>query len=158
LTIPASRYTPIDAALIPTGELRAVAGTVFDFSGGRLIGDGVRDGRDPQIVFGRGYDHNFALDAGATREPKLTARLEEANSGRGLEVLSTEPGIQVYTGNFLDGTRVGKHGHLYRMGDGIALEPQKFPDTPNRPSFGSARVDPGSPYHHRLVFHVFTVH
>jgi aldose 1-epimerase len=158
LTIPASRYTPIDAALIPTGELRAVAGTVFDFSGGRLIGDGVRDGRDPQIVFGRGYDHNFALDAGATREPKLAARLEEANSGRGLEVLSTEPGVQVYTGNFLDGTLVGKHGHLYRMGDGIALEPQKFPDTPNRPSFGSARVDPGSPYHHRLVFHVFTVH
>ena len=158
LTIPASRYTPIDAALIPTGELRAVAGTVFDFSGGRLIGDAVRDGRDPQIVFGRGYDHNFALDAGATREPKLAARLEEANSGRVLEVLSTEPGVQVYTGNFLDGTRVGKHGHLYRMGDGIALEPQKFPDTPNRPSFGSARVDPGSPYHHRLVFHVFTVH
>jgi aldose 1-epimerase len=158
LTIPASRYTPIDAALIPTGELRAVAGTVFDFSGGRLIGEGVRDGRDPQIVFGRGYDHNFALDAGATREPKLAARLEEANSGRVLEVLSTEPGVQVYTGNFLDGTRVGKHGHLYRMGDGIALEPQKYPDTPNRPSFGSARVDPGSPYHHRLVFHVFTVH
>ena len=158
LTIPASRYTPIDAGLIPTGELRAVAGTVFDFSGARLIGDGVRDGRDAQIVFGRGYDHNFALDAGATREPKLAARLEEANSGRVLEVLSTEPGVQVYTGNFLDGTRVGKHGHLYRMGDGVALEPQKFPDTPNQPKFGSARVDPGSPYHHRLVFHVFTVH
>jgi len=158
LTIPASRFTPIDAALIPSGELRAVAGTVFDFSAGRLIVDGVRDGRDPQIVFGRGYDHNFALDAGATREPKLAARLEEANSGRRLEVLSTEPGVQVYTGNFLDGTRVGKHGHLYRMGDGIALEPQKFPDTPNQPKFGSARVDPGSPYHHRLVFHVFTVH
>ncbi len=158
LTIPASRYTPIDAALIPSGELRAVAGTVFDFSGGRVIGDGVRDGRDAQIVFGRGYDHNFALDAGATPEPKFAARLEHANSGRVLEVLSTEPGVQVYTGNFLDGTRVGKHGHLYRMGDGIALEPQKFPDTPNRPNFGSARVDPGSPYHHRLVFHVFTVH
>jgi aldose 1-epimerase len=158
LTIPASRYTPIDAELIPSGELRAVTGTVFDFNGGRLIGAGVRDGRDSQIVFGRGYDHNFALDAGATVEPKLAARLEDANSGRVLEVLSTEPGVQVYTGNFLDGTRVGKHGHLYRMGDGIALEPQKFPDTPNQPKFGSARVDPGSPYHHRMVFHVFTVH
>jgi aldose 1-epimerase len=158
LTIPASRYTPVDAVLIPSGELRAVAGTVFDFRGGRVVGDGVRDGRDPQIVFGRGYDHNFALDAGLTREPKLAARLEDANSGRVLEVLSTEPGIQVYTGNFLDGTRAGKHGHLYRMGDGIALEPQKFPDTPNQPQFGSARVDPGSPYHHRMVFHVFTVH
>jgi aldose 1-epimerase len=158
LTIPASRYTPVDATLIPSGELRAVAGTVFDFSAGRRIGDGVRDGRDPQIVFGRGYDHNFALDAGLTAEPKLAARIDDANSGRVLEVLSTEPGVQVYTGNFLDGTRVGKHGHLYRMGDGIALEPQKFPDTPNQPKFGSARVDPGSPYHHRLVFHVFTVH
>jgi aldose 1-epimerase len=157
LTIPASRYTPIDGALIPTGELRAVAGTVFDFNRGRLIGDGVRDGRDPQIVFGRGYDHNFALDDGVTGDPKLAARLEDTNSGRVLEVLSTEPGVQVYTGNFLDGTRVGKRGHLYRMGDGIALEPQKFPDTPNQPKFGSARVDPGSPYHHRLVFHVFTV-
>jgi aldose 1-epimerase len=157
LTIPASRYTPVDAALIPTGELRAVSGTDFDFRGGRLIVDGVRDGRDAQIVAGRGYDHNFALDAGATQEPKLAARLADANSGRVLEVLSTEPGVQVYTGNFLDGTRAGKHGHLYRMGDGIALEPQKFPDTPNQPKFGSARVDPGSPYHHRMIFHVFTV-
>jgi aldose 1-epimerase len=157
LTVPASRYTPVDPALIPTGELRAVAGTDFDFRSGRLISDGVRDGRDPQIVAGRGYDHNFVLDAGATKEPKLVARLEDANSGRVLEVLSTEPGVQVYTGNFLDGTRVGKHGHLYRMGDGIALEPQKFPDTPNQPKFGLARVDPSSPYHHRMVFHVFTV-
>jgi aldose 1-epimerase len=157
LTIPASRYTPVDGALIPTGELRSVTGTVFDFSAGRVIGDGVRDGRDAQIVFGRGYDHNFVLDAGATGEPKLAARLEDPRSGRVLEVLSTEPGLQVYTGNFLDGTRVGKQGHLYRMGDGIALEPQKFPDTPNQPTFGSARVDPGSPYHHRMVFRVFTV-
>jgi aldose 1-epimerase len=157
LTIPASRYTPVDAVLIPTGELRAVSGTDFDFRSGRLIVDGVRDGRDAQIVAGRGYDHNFALDAGATKEPKLAARLADANSGRVLEVLSTEPGVQVSTGNFLDGTRAGKHGHLYRMGDGIALEPQKFPDTPNQPEFGSARVDPGSPYHHRMIFHVFTV-
>jgi aldose 1-epimerase len=121
-----------------------------------VLSDGLRDGRDPEIVAGRGYDHNFALDAGLTAEPKLAARLEDAASGRVLEVLSTEPGVQVYTGNFLDGTRVGKSGHLYRMGDGIALEPQKFPDAPNQPRFVPARVDPGKPYHHRMIFRFST--
>ena len=154
LTIPASRYTPVDATLIPTGERRAVAGTVFDFRRARVIEDGIRDGRDAQIVAGRGYDHNFALDAGLTREPKLAARLEDPASGRVLEVLTDQPGVQIYTGNFLDGTLVGKQGHLYRMGDGIAIEPQLFPDTPNQPAFGSARVDPGKPYHHRMIFRV----
>ena len=152
LTLPASHYTPVDATLIPTGALQAVAGTVFDFTHGRIVGQDIRDGRDPQIVAGRGYDHNFALDAGLTTEPKLAARLEDPHSGRVLEVWSTEPGLQVYTGNFLDGTRVGKHGHLYRMGDGIALEPQKFPNAPNEPKFASARLDPGSTYHHRMIF------
>ena len=152
LTIPASRYTPVNAKLIPTGELRPVVGTVFDFTQGRVIADGIRDGSDEQIVAGRGYDHNFAVDAGLTDTPKLMARLEDPASGRVLEVLSTEPGVQIYTGNFLDGTLVGKSGHLYRMGDGIALEPQKFPDTPNQPAFGSARVAPGKPYHHRMIY------
>jgi aldose 1-epimerase len=156
LTIPASRFTPVDAALIPTGELRRVAGTVFDFTHGRVINDGIRDGHDPQIVAGRGYDHNFALDAGLTADPKLAARLEDPRSGRVLEVWTTEPGLQVYTGNFLDGTRVGKHGYLYRMGDGIALEPQKFPNAPNEPRFTSARLDPGSTYHHRMIFRIST--
>lgn len=154
LTIPASRYTPVNALLIPTGELKAVAGTVFDFEKGRIIEDGIRDGRDPQIVMGRGYDHNFVLDAGKTAEPKLAARLEDPASGRVLELLSDQPGVQIYTGNFLDGTLVGKGGHLYRMGDGIAMEPQLFPDTPNQPSFGSARVAPGQPYHHRMIYRV----
>lgn len=157
LTIPASHYTPVDANLIPTGALQAVAGTVFDFTHGRILGQDIRDGRDPQIVAGRGYDHNFALDAGLTREPKLAARLEDPQSGRVLEVLSTEPGLQLYTGNFLDGTRVGKHGHLYRMGDGVALEPQKFPNAPNDPKFASARLDPGSTYHHRMIFRLSTI-
>ncbi|KQM85387.1 aldose epimerase [Sphingomonas sp. Leaf23] len=154
LTMPASRYTPINDALIPTGERRAVKGTVFDFTRGRIVGQDVRDGRDAQIVAGRGYDHNFVLDAGITKEPKLAARLEDPASGRVLEVLTTEPGVQFYSGNFLDGTLVGKKGHVYRMGDGIALEPQKFPDTPNQPAFGSARVEPGKPYHHRMVYRV----
>jgi aldose 1-epimerase len=152
LTLPASHYTPVDATLIPTGVLQPVAGTVFDFTHGRLLGQDLRDGRDAQIVAGRGYDHNFALDLGLTAQPKLAARLEDPASGRVLEILSTEPGVQVYTGNFLDGTRVGKHGHLYRMGDGIALEPQKFPNAPNATNFISARLDPGATYHHRMIY------
>ncbi|MGK2908464.1 MAG: aldose epimerase family protein [Sphingobium sp.] len=152
LTIPAKAYTPVNAKLIPTGELRAVEGTVFDFRAPRRVADGIRDGREEQIRFGQGYDHNFALDKGLTRTPELAARLEDPASGRVLEVLSTEPGVQFYTGNFLDGTFVGKQGHLYRMGDGIALEPQKFPDAPNQPAFVSARVDPGKPYRHVMIY------
>lgn len=152
LTIPATAYTPVNDKLIPTGELKPVAGTVFDFRKPRRIADGVRDGRDPQIVAGRGYDHNFALDKGPTATPALAARLEDPASGRVLEVLSTEPGIQFYSGNFLDGTLTGRQGRVYRMGDGIALEPQKFPDAPNQPRFASARVDPGKPYRHVMIY------
>nr|WP_243848514.1 aldose epimerase family protein [Sphingomonas insulae] len=152
LTIPAKAITPVDANLIPTGALRPVAGTVFDFRGGRTVADGLRDGRDPQIVVGRGYDHNFALDKGSTATPGLAARLEDPASGRVLEVSTTEPGVQFYTGNFLDGTYVGKGRHVYRMGDGIALEPQKFPDSPNKPAFASPRVDPGKPYRHVMIY------
>jgi aldose 1-epimerase len=156
LTIPAGSYTPVSASLIPTGELRPVEGTVFDFRAPRRVADGLRDGTDRQIVYGRGYDHNFALDKGVTKTPQLAARLEDPASGRVLEVLTTEPGIQFYSGNFLDGTLVGKRGHLYRMGDGIALEPQKFPDAPNQPSFVSARVDPGKPYRHVMIYRLST--
>ena len=154
MTIAAARYTPVNAALIPTGTLAPVAGTPFDFRRPRAIDEVVRDGRDPQIVAGRGIDHNFVLDAGRTAEPKLAVRLEDPGSGRVLEVSTDQPGVQVYTGNFIDGTLVGKSGHLYRMGDGVALEPQVFPDTPNQPTFGSARVDPGKPYHHRMIYRV----
>jgi aldose 1-epimerase len=152
LTIPAKAITPVDARLIPTGELRPVEGTVFDFRKPRTIGEGVRDGRDPQIRFGQGYDHNFALDKGLTATPGLAARLEDPVSGRVLEVLTTEPGVQFYTTNFIDGTYLGKSSHIYRMGDGVALEPQKFPNAPNQPSFVSARVDPGKPYHHQMIY------
>jgi aldose 1-epimerase len=152
LTIPAKAITPVDDKLIPTGTLQPVAGTVFDFRNSRIVGEGIRDGRDQQIRYGHGYDHNFALDKGLTAKPELAARLEDPVSGRVLEVLTTEPGVQFYTGNFLDGTFIGKKGHLYRMGDGIALEPQKFPDAPNKPNFVSARVDPGKPYHHAMIY------
>ena len=152
LTIPAKAITPVDTNLIPTGALQPVTGTVFDFQRGRVVGEGVRDGRDPQIVMGHGYDHNFALDKGLTTTPGLAARLEDPVSGRVLEVLTTEPGVQFYTANFLDGTYIGKSKHVYRMGDGIALEPQKFPDSPNKPNFVSARVDPGKPYRHVMIY------
>jgi aldose 1-epimerase len=152
LTIPAKAYTPVDANLIPTGELKPVEGGVFDFRSARRVADGLRDGRDPQIIAGRGYDHNFALDKRQTKTPELAARLEDPVSGRVLEVLTTEPGVQFYTGNFLDGTFIGKQSHVYRMGDGIALEPQKFPDSPNQPGFLSARVDPGKAYHHEMIY------
>jgi aldose 1-epimerase len=152
LTIPAQAFTPVSADLIPTGELRAVAGTPFDFRAPRRLAQDIRDGRDEQLRFGRGYDHNFALDKGVTAAPELAARLEDPASGRVLELLTTEPGVQVYTGNFLDGTYAGKSGHIYRMGDGIALEPQKFPDAPNHPTFVSARVDPGRPYRHAMIY------
>lgn len=156
LTIPAARFTPVNDKLIPTGELKPVAGTVFDFRSPRRVADGLRDGTDPQIVFGRGYDHNFALDKGPTARPELAARLEDPASGRVLEVLTTEPGVQFYAGNFLDGTLIGKHGHVYRMGDGIALEPQKFPDAPNQAAFTSPRVDPGKPYRHAMIYRLST--
>ena len=151
LTIPASRYTPVDASLIPTGELAPVAGTPFDFRKAKPLSDGLRDATNAQILIGRGYDHNWVLDKGTTTEPQLVARVEDPASGRAMEVLSTEPGLQMYTGNFLTGTNVGKGGCLYRMGDGYALEPQKFPDTPNRPAFGSARLDPGQTYRHVMI-------
>lgn len=154
LTIPASHYLPVDAGLIPTGERRPVEGTVFDFRKGRMMYDGVRDASDDQIVLGRGWDHNWILDKGATAQPELAARVEHELSGRVLEVLTTEPGLQFYSGNFLIGTLVGKDQYLYRMGDAIALEPQKFPDTPNQPAFGSAQLDPGEIYRHTMIYRV----
>jgi aldose 1-epimerase len=156
LTIVADRFTPVDAGLIPTGELRSVAGTAFDFRTARVIGERVRDGNDPQLVAGRGYDHNFILNGGASDQPKLAARLEDAFTGRVMELLTTEPGLQFYSGNFLDGTAVGKEDRIYRAGDAVCLEPQRFPDTPNHPEFPSARLDPGQVYRHVSIYR-FTI-
>lgn len=146
LMVNADAYTPVDATLIPTGELRNVAGSPFDFRQSQPIGARIRDASDAQIAIGRGYDHNFVLRGGVTSTPKLAARVEDPVSGRVIELYTTEPGVQVYTGNFLDGTTVGKSHVVYRQGDGIALEPQKFPDSPNHPAFPSARLDPGQTY------------
>lgn len=152
LTVYADSYLPVDATLIPTGEFRRVAGTPFNFLAGPAIGPRVRDAHDQQIAYARGYDHTFVIARTAATSPRRMARLEDLVAGRVLELWATDPGLQVYSGNFLDGTAVGTSGKLYRMGDGVALVPQRFPDTPNQPNFGSARLDPGQEYQSRIVY------
>ena len=156
LTIPADYYTPTDKGAIPTGEIRPVAGTVFDFRKATAIGSRVRDA-DEQIVFGKGYDHNWVVARTLSPTPRLLARVEDPVSGRVMEMLSNQPGLQFYSGNFLDGTITGKSGKIYREGDAIVLEPQMFPDTPNQPAFGSVRLDPGQRYENKMVFHFSTL-
>ncbi len=152
LTIPAQEFTPVDETLIPTGEFRKVAGTVFDFREARVINRRVRDASDAQIRFGRGYDHNWVVSRTPAAAPRLLARLEDPASGRVMEIFSRAPGIQFYSGNFLDGTIVGKASKAYREGDAVVLEPQMFPDTPNRPEFGSVRLEPGQVYENKMAF------
>ncbi|GGT73042.1 hypothetical protein GCM10010272_15410 [Streptomyces lateritius] len=142
LRIAASRYTPVDATLIPTGDLAGVAHTPFDFRGGKPVGRHIREGH-PQVLFGRGYDHNFVLDKGATDAPRHAVTVTEPVSGRVMEIATTEPGVQFYSGNFLDGTLAGPSGKVYRQGDGFCLETQHFPDSPNHPSFPSTVLRPG---------------
>ena len=147
LMIPASAYTPVDSGLIPTGEIRDVDGTPFDFREPMRIGARVRNGDNEQIMLGLGYDHNFVLDAGDA-EMRLAARLSAPVTGRMIEVYTDQPAVQFYSGNFLDGTTPGKGGTLYRQGDGLCLEPQVYPDAPNKPDFPSARLEPGEEYVH----------
>jgi aldose 1-epimerase len=157
LTIPADNFTPTDSGAIPTGEVRPVEGTVFDFRRATPIGARVRAAAEEQIRFGRGYDHNWVIARDVAVEPRLVARVEDPVSGRVLEVLSDQPGLQFYSGNFLDATSSGKANKLYREGDAFVLEPQKFPDTVNRPAFGSVRLDPGQEYRNRITFRFSTV-
>jgi aldose 1-epimerase len=151
LTLFADAYTPVDKTLIPTGERRKVAGTVFDFRQPQAIGLRVRDGRDEQIRFGRGYDHNFILN-GTAGTLRPAARVEDPESGRVMEMLVSAPAVQFYSGNFLDGTVVGKGNRVYRQGDGLCLEPQVFPDAPNHADFPTARLDPGQVYINSIVW------
>lgn len=151
LTLFADRYTPVDASLIPTGELRPVADTPFDFRIAKRIGDNIRDASDEQIRFGRGYDHNWVIND-ANGELRLAAILRDPRSGRVMEMLTTAPGVQFYSGNFLDGGTVGKYERAYRQGDALCLEPQVFPDAPNHPDFPSARLEPGETYSNTIVF------
>ncbi|WP_168355890.1 aldose epimerase family protein [Sphingomonas gei] len=150
LQIPASQITPVDAALIPTGAYQSVDGTPFDFRTPKPVGRDI-DAADPQIALGRGYDHNFVL-AGAAGTVRRIATVFDPESGRALDVHSTEPGVQLYTGNHLANGAPGTGGGSYPMRGGLCLEPQKFPDSPNKPAFPSARLDPGQEYRHDMAF------
>ncbi|HLU07497.1 MAG TPA: aldose epimerase family protein [Woeseiaceae bacterium] len=154
LTIPAEHFTPVRQGLIPTGELREVAGTPFDFRDAKRIGRDI-DEDNEQLELGLGYDHNWVLKDTVDDELILAARLAHPSSGRVLEVWSVEPGVQFYSGNFLDGTLEGKgitHGHR----SGLCLEPQHFPDSPNQPRFPTTTVLPGETYESRIVYRFLT--
>lgn len=144
LTIAADAYTPVDSGLIPTGELPAVAGTPFDFRTPHAIGARI-DADDEQLRHGAGYDHNFVLNKSAPRALELAARVRDPSSGRVLEVLTQEPGVQFYSGNFLHDGMSGK-GRIYGHRSGFCLEPQHYPDSPNRPEFPSTILRPGEEY------------
>lgn len=155
LQLAADHFLPTDATAIPTGERRPVDGSAFDFREPRVIGARIRDAGDEQLLIGRGYDHNFIVAPHSAGTVRPVAWLCDPASGRALEVSTDRPGLQFYSGNFLDGSLVGKSGRAYRMGDAVALEPQMFPDTPNQPAFGSLRLDPGETYRHRIVFRFY---
>ncbi|MEU5897562.1 aldose epimerase family protein [Streptomyces venezuelae] len=154
LTLAARRFTPTDAVLIPTGELAPVAGTPFDFRRAKTVGKDIRVAH-PQLVGAKGYDHNWVLDKGLTRRPEHFATLRDPDSGRTMRIATTEPGVQFYSGNFLDGTLAGPSGRTYRQGDGLCLETQHFPDSPNHPSFPSTVLRPGETYRSSTV-HAFS--
>ncbi|MFJ8943619.1 aldose epimerase family protein [Streptomyces sp. NPDC102395] len=150
LEIDAARYTPVDSGLIPTGELARVAGTPFDFRRAKAVGEDIRVAHQ-QLLYGQGLDHNWVLDKGITSRPAPVATLRDPSSGRTLTISTTEPGLQFYSGNFLDGTLVGSGGTVYRQGDGMCLETQHFPDSPNKPNFPSTVLRPGQTYRSTTV-------
>ena len=153
LTIQADRFTPVDAGLIPTGELQPVERTPFDFRQKTAIGARI-NADDEQLKLGKGYDHNWVLNH--TAEFSLAARAVEPNSGRVLEVWTTQPGVQFYTGNFLDGTVVGKGGKAYAFRSAFCLETQHFPDSPNHPEFPATVLNPGERYHQVTAYKFLT--
>ena len=152
LMINAQRYTPVDETLIPTGKTPAVQGTPFDFTTAKPIGRDIGADHE-QLKFGLGFDHNWVLDKGGqTGEMTLAARVHEPTTGRILEVSTTEPGIQFYCGNFLDGRLTGKSGKKYVHRGGFCLETQHYPDSPNQPSFPSTILRPDDEYRTQTIF------
>jgi aldose 1-epimerase len=153
LMLNADRYTPVDPTLIPTGAIEPVAGTPLDFQTPKAISDGIRSDHE-QIVIGRAFDHNWVLARESPDDTSimLAATLYEPGSGRVLKVWTTEPGIQFYSGNFLDGTLYGTSHRAYRQGDGLALETQHYPDSPNQPGFPSTVLRPGETYTTTTIF------
>ncbi len=156
LMLNAKKFTPVDEGLIPTGELKDVKGTPFDFTTAKAIGRDI-DADNQQLEYGGGYDHNWVLDKpGQEGEMTLAARLSEPTTGRVLEVYTTEPGVQFYCGNFLDGRLTGKSGKTYVYRGGLCLETQHFPDTPNQPNFPSTLLEPGEEYGTTTIFKFLT--
>ncbi len=152
LMLNAKKFTPVDESLIPTGEMPTVAGTPFDFTTPKAIGRDIGQ-QNEQLVFGLGYDHNWILDTdGQEGELSLAAKVHEPSSGRVMEIYTTEPGIQFYCGNFLDGRLRGKSGKPYVHRGGFCLETQHFPDSPNQPNFPSTILKPGETYDSKTVF------
>lgn len=154
VTLDADRFVPVDQNLIPTGELRPVTGTPFDFTTGTAVGARIGQ-NDQQLKLGRGYDHCWVVN-GEPGSLRLAARVEDPTSGRVLEVLTTEPGIQLYTGNFLNGTVTGKYGKVYKYRYALALETEHFPDSPNQPTFPTTELKPGQTYHSETVYRFST--
>jgi aldose 1-epimerase len=152
--INADKTTPVDSGLIPTGELRPVKGTPFDFNTPTAIGARINQ-NDEQLKFGKGYDHNWIINKPAG-ELGLMARVYEPSTGRLLEVLSTEPALQFYSGNFLDGTLKGKGGWVYQFRNGFCMEPQHYPDSPNKPDFPSTVLKPGQVYSNTILYRFST--
>jgi len=150
LQINADNFTPVDSSLIPTGEIRPVAGTPFDFRESKPIGKDINV-PDEQMQFGRGYDHNWVLN-GYPGQVRPVASLYEPQSGRLMEVLTDQPGIQFYSGNFLDSTLIGKGGVHYNYRTALCLETQAFPDSPNKPNFPSVVLSPGETYRHTTIY------
>jgi aldose 1-epimerase len=150
IIINADRFTPVDSGLIPTGELRSVEGTPFDFRQGRAIGERINS-TDEQMTLGKGYDHNFVLNRRGSGLERA-ARVMEPKSGRVMEVLTTEPGVQFYTSNYLDGSIRGKGGKVYGARYGLCLETQHFPDSPNKPTFPSVVLKSGAQYQTTTVY------
>lgn len=155
LMVNADEITPVDSTFMTTGEVMTVEGTPFDFRKPRRVGEGIDDTGCEQIRFGNGYDHNFVLATGGDIE-NAAAELYSPETGIVLTVYTTEPGIQVYSGNFLDGTLVGKKGVKYVKRSGLCLETQHFPDTPNKPQWPSSRLNPGESYSSRTIFRFST--
>ncbi len=149
-TINADRFCPVDEGLIPTGEFRLVEGTPFDFREPHQAGERIGE-KDEQLEFGRGYDHNWVLSKKGN-ELALAATVTEPLSGRKMEVWTTEPGLQFYSGNFLNKTEIGKDGHVYDFRSAFCLEAQHFPDSPNHPEFPSTVLKPGETYRQKTIY------
>ena len=158
VTLNADKFTPVDATLIPNGELRDVTGTPFDFRTPKAIGKDL-GANDQQLKFGNGIDHNWVINTSTAQtlhdskgDIFLQARISEPTTGREMEVWSSEPGLQFYIGNFLDGTITGKNSHVYAFRNAFCMEPQHFPDSPNHPAFPSVVLNPGQTYHNSIIY------